>query len=91
MNSNSLRELPYSNSEQQKALVKELIFDFGNYLNDWERRFCHSISDALDKGWILSAKQVNKLRDIQREVADKVADNIGGDRMRDDPDYFHNE
>lgn len=91
MNSNSFQELPSSNSEQQKALVTELIFDFGNYLNDWERKFCHSISDALDKGWILSAKQVGKLRAIQAEVIDKVADNIGGDRMRDDPDYFHNE
>lgn len=91
MNSNSLRELPSTNSAEQKALVTELIFDFGNYLNDWERKFCHSIKDALDKNWILSPKQVNKLRAIQSEVADKVADNIGGDRMRDDPDYFHNE
>ena len=95
MNSESLRAMPSSTSVEQKALVTDLIFDYQKYLTDWERKFCNSISDYLDKGWVLSPKQVNKLRAIQSEVADKAADasadSTDADRMQSDPNYFHNE
>lgn len=50
MNSNLLRELPSGTSAEQKALVTDLIFDYQKYLTEWERKFCNSISDYLDKG-----------------------------------------